>query len=97
MTRQRLIATTYQTLSHHSGVVPLQLLHDKAMGRCAGENCPHKNMRPPQCMADDFAAAQVLDAEAQVTVPLVGLKQCVVGVRPKELEKKKERKRDRRH
>lgn len=59
-----------------------------AIGRCVGQNCPHKNMCSPQGVADDFAAAQVLDAKAQVTVPLVGLKQCVVGVRPKELEER---------
>lgn len=38
-------------------------------------------------MLDHSAAAQVLDVKAQVTVPVVRLKQSVVGVRPKELRR----------
>lgn len=37
-------------------------------------------------MSDDFAAAQVFDLKAQVTVPLIGLKQRVVGVRSEVLQ-----------
>lgn len=43
-------------------------------------------MRPPQRVSDHSAAAQVLSLEAKMTVALVRLKQCAVGVRPKELE-----------
>lgn len=58
----------------------LQLLHNKAAGWCVGEYCPHKNMCPPQRVSDHSAAAQVLDLKAQVTVPVIRLKQCVVCV-----------------
>lgn len=44
-------------------------------------------MGAPQRVLDDSAAAEVLDVEAQVTVPVVRLKQRVVGVRPKELRR----------
>lgn len=63
----------------------LQLLHDKAAGWCIGEYCPHKNVCPPQRVPDHSAAAQVLDLKAQVTVSVIRLKQCVVGVWAKEL------------
>lgn len=63
----------------------LQLFHDKAVGWCIGEYCPYKNMCPPQWVPDHSAAAQVLDLESQVTVSVVRLKQCVVGVWAKEL------------
>jgi len=63
----------------------LQLLHNEAAGRCAGEYRPHKHMRPPESVSDYSAAPQVLDLEAQVAVPVIGLKQGVVGVRAEEL------------
>lgn len=69
--------------------VALQLLHDKTVWWCIGEYCPHKNMRPPQRVLDHSAAAQVLNLKAQVTVPVICLKQCVVGVRTKELGRNK--------
>ena len=65
----------------------LKLLHNKAAGWRVGEYCPNKNVSPPQSVSDHSAAAQVLDLETQVAVPVIGLKQCVVGVRAKELEK----------
>lgn len=44
-------------------------------------------MCPPQSVSDYSAAAQVLDLEAQVMVPIICLKQRVVGVWAKELER----------
>lgn len=46
-------------------------------------------MCPPQRVLDHSTAAQVLDLKAQVTVPVICLKQCVVGVRAEELERNK--------
>lgn len=54
-----------------------------------GTYCPHKNPSSPQSVSDHSAAAQVLDLEAQVTVPVISLKQRVVGVRTKKLGKHK--------
>lgn len=65
----------------------LQLLHYKAAGWCVCKYCPHKNICPPHSVSDHSAAAQVLDLEAQMTVLVICLKQCVVGVRAKELER----------
>ena len=65
--------------------VPVEHLHDWAVGRCVGENGPHEHVRAPQLVSDHLAAAQVLDLEAQFAVPLVRLKQRVVGVRAEEL------------
>lgn len=64
-----------------------QLLHDVAVRWRVGEYCSYKDVRVPQRMLDHSAAAQVLDVKAQVTVPVVRLKQSVVGVRPKELRR----------
>lgn len=52
----------------------LQLVHDEAVCWCIGEYCPHKYMCPPQQVTDHFAAAKVLNLEAQVTVPVICLK-----------------------
>lgn len=64
-----------------------QFLHDVAVRWRTGEYCSYKDMRVPQRVLDHSAAAEVLDVKAQVTVPVVSLKQSVVGVRPKELWK----------
>lgn len=64
----------------------LQLLHDKAVGRRTGEYGSYKNMCSPQRMLYGSAAAQVFDLKAQVTVPVVCLKHCVVGKWTKELQ-----------
>lgn len=45
-------------------------------------------MCPPQGVPDHSAAAKVLNLKAQLTVSVVCLKQCVVGVWAKELQMK---------
>lgn len=67
----------------------LQLLHDKTVWWCVSEYRPHENVCPPQRVSDHSAAAQVLNLKAQVPVPVVCLKQCVVGVRAKKLGRNK--------
>lgn len=63
----------------------LQTLDGKGGWWGVGAYCPHKNPSSPQRVSDDSAAAQVLDLKAQETVPVIGLKQRVVGVRTKKL------------
>lgn len=43
-------------------------------------------MCPPQRVPDHSAAAQVINMKAQMMVPVVRLKQCVIGKGAKELE-----------
>lgn len=65
-----------------------QLLHCWAVERCVGEETSHDHVGPPEVVANNSAAAEVLHAEPQVAEALIGLKKGVVCVRAKELKRK---------